>query len=114
MHDAYDNARAQGAKAGHAIKDGLTDGKAHVEALYAQNPVLGLAIGIGIGALLGAVTPMSRQEEELLAKPVGKAATAAAHLGGQALDKLDAMASASLKSSGAPVGAGTPASPAGH
>jgi hypothetical protein len=99
LHAGMDVARAQGAKANDAMKEG----KARVEAMYVDNPVLGLAVGIGIGALLGALTPMSRQEEKLLSRPVNKATLAAAHLGAHAMDKMDGKAGEALKTAGAPV-----------
>jgi hypothetical protein len=55
--------------------------------MYDSNPMLGVAVGLGLGALLGAMLPLSRQERQVMAEPVGKAATKVAELGQQLADK---------------------------
>jgi hypothetical protein len=82
--EAYDGARDRVAGAGQKAGDALT-----------QAPLIALAGGLAAGALIAALLPKTRREEELL-RPVGKrltgtaraAADAAREAGTQRLEEL--------------------------
>lgn len=66
----------------------MRDGVAKAQQTYDHNPMLGVALGVGIGALIGGLTPLSEQEEKMLAKPVQKATQAVARMSGKVADSV--------------------------
>lgn len=69
LHDASDRATDLARRARHEaedMRDRATDAFQH-------QPLAAVAIGIGVGALIGALVPMTRREQELLA-PYGEEA----------------------------------------
>lgn len=87
-HDAADGVKhtASGVKHGigdatAAAGDKMRAGADRAQALYADHPAAGVALGLFVGALLGSVAPLSRKEKELLNKPAAKAAAFVAEAG---------------------------------
>lgn len=92
MHAASSSVKAAGAGVKSAAEDVAAAAKAQTERavdLFQANPVLGVAVGIGLGALLGAALPVTRQERKMLAKPVDEAMARAAEVGERLADKAE-------------------------
>ena len=71
---------AQGSKSAQAMGS-------NVLATIADNPMLLGAIGLAVGALLGALVPQSEQEETALAGMAGQARKTAQNLGQEVMDR---------------------------
>lgn len=74
----------------HNLKEGLGDAKHKTQAFYDEYPLAAGAIGVAIGALIGAAAPLSSMERENLQGVADAAAKAGADLaekGARAVDK---------------------------
>jgi hypothetical protein len=87
-----------GDQAAH-LKDGLATARYKTEDLYSEYPLAAGAIGLGIGALIGAMAPLTSVEREQLQGVADAAAKAGADLaekGARAVERTTEKATAAL------------------
>ena len=75
---AYDSARTRAVDAYGSARQGARDGARKAGDGLDRNPLVALAAGLGLGALIGALIPRSQKEKELL-RDVGKDINSRAH-----------------------------------
>jgi len=77
--------------------DAVSRNTSNLASTISDNPVLLGALGLVAGALLGAVIPRSRSEEEMLAPLADRTVGAARDLAGEALDRGERVARAAVQ-----------------
>lgn len=83
----------------HNLKEGISTAKHRTQDLYNEYPLAAGAIGLGIGALIGAMTPLSSVERENLQGVADAAAKAGADLaekGARAVERTAEKAAAAV------------------
>ena len=83
----------------HNLKDGLSTARDRTQDLYNEYPLAAGAIGLAVGALIGAATPFTEVEREQLKGVADKAAKAGADLaeqGARAVERTTEKATAAL------------------
>ena len=99
LRDHASGAASQLATGAHGVGDEIAQGRnsaqamgSNVLATIADNPMLLGAIGLAVGALLGALVPQSEQEESALAGMAGQARKTAQNLGQEVMDRSGRVA----------------------
>jgi ElaB/YqjD/DUF883 family membrane-anchored ribosome-binding protein len=94
LRDHASDAASQLATSAHGAGDQIAQGSKSAQAMgsnvlatIADNPMLLGAIGLAVGALLGALVPQSEQEETALAGMAGQARKTAQNLGQEVMDR---------------------------
>lgn len=72
----------------HSAAGSVRAGTDRVQQLYGDNPVLGVAVGLCVGAILGSIVPLTRKEQEMLGEPMAKAAADLAERGERAAQEV--------------------------
>jgi ElaB/YqjD/DUF883 family membrane-anchored ribosome-binding protein len=94
MSSTAEAARRRASDLGHAAGDQMQRARSQLDYMIQEHPLVIGAIGLAVGALLGAAAPRTRQEDELMGGARDRMMDRAAEAGKSQMEKVEQAASA--------------------
>jgi hypothetical protein len=94
LHGGADYARERATQLGNAASHQMQRARSQLDYMIQEHPLVIGAIGLAVGALLGAAAPRTRREDELMGEARDRLMDRASEVGKEQLHKAEQVASA--------------------